>query len=138
MSYWRLFYHFTWSTRQREAIISPAFEASLHKVIAAKAEALGGMVYAVGGTQNHVHLAVSVPPSVFLADFIGQVKGNSSHFVNHRIKPESTFAWQSEYGVVSFGGEQLDSVVKYIKNQYKHHLENNLLDVFENFDKNIA
>jgi len=131
MPYWRLFYHFTWGTKQREPMILTDFESSLHNVIAAKASALGGVVHAVGGTENHVHLAVSVPPKISLSEFIGQVKGNSSHFVNHEIKPDFIFAWQSEYGVVSFGGKQLDRVVKYIKHQRQHHLDNSVLNLLE-------
>lgn len=134
MPYWRLFYHFTWGTKQREPMISSEFEGSLHNVIAAKASALGGIVHAVGGTESHIHLAVSIPPSISLSEFIGQVKGNSSHFVNHEIKPGYTFAWQSEYGVVSFGGKQLDMVVKYVKNQHKHHQGQSAIDFLERFE----
>jgi putative transposase len=121
MPYWRLFYHITWATKNRMLWINPAWETSLHNVIAAKAAALRGMVYAVGGVEDHVHLVVSVPPSIALSEFVGQVKGNSSHFVNHELKPDYRFAWQGEYGVVSFGGKQLDMVVKYVKNQRQHH-----------------
>ena len=135
MPYWRLFYHFTWSTRQREALISTGFEASLHNVIAAKASALSGIVHAVGGTDNHIHLAVSVPPSISLSDFIRQVKGNSSHFVNHQIKPEDPFSWQSEYGVVSFRGSQLEEVVKYVKNQRRHHQDHSVIASLEAGDR---
>jgi putative transposase len=131
MPYWRLFYHFIWSTKQREALISADFEAALHNVIAAKASALGDMVHAVGGTENHIHLAVSVPPSISLSEFIGQVKGNSSHFVNHEFKPECPFVWQSEYGVVSFRGSELDMVVKYVKNQPKHHQDHSAIAALE-------
>lgn len=134
MPYWRLFYHITWSTKQRAPLISADFAASLHNVIAAKSTALGGIVHAVGGTDDHVHLAVSIPPGISLSEFVGQVKGNSSHFVNHEIKPEYTFAWQSEYGVVSFGGEQLDTVVKYVHNQRKHHQEHSLIAHLERYD----
>jgi putative transposase len=88
----------------------------------------------VGGVDNHVHLAVSVPPGISLSDFIGQVKGNSSHFVNHEIKPGYQFAWQSEYGVVSFSGDSLDMVVKYVKNQRLHHRDNTLQAMFESFE----
>jgi putative transposase len=134
MPYWRLFYHFTWATRQREALISADFEAALHNVIAAKASALGGIVHAVGGTENHVHLAVSVPPGISLADFVGQVKGNSSHFVNHDVKPGYVFAWQHDYGVVSFRGGQLDGVVKYIKDQHRHHQDHSVIASLERSD----
>ena len=112
-------------------MISTDFETSLHNVIAAKAKLLDGIVHAVGGTNNHIHLAVSIPPSISLSEFIGQVKGNSSHFVNHEIKPDYPFAWQSEYGVVTFGGKQLDVVVKYVKNQRKHHKDNSVIGLLE-------
>jgi hypothetical protein len=39
-----------------------------------------------------------VPPKLALAEFIGDVKGNSSHYVNHVIKPDLAFYWQNEYG----------------------------------------
>ena len=62
MSYWRLFYHFMWGTKLREPLIDPAFEADLHRVIAAKAIELQAVAHAVGGIEDHVHLVVSVPP----------------------------------------------------------------------------
>jgi len=93
----------------------------LHNVIAAKVTALRAMVHAVGGIEDHVHVVASVPLSIALSEFIGRLKGNSSHFVNHEIKPDYHFSWQGEYGVVSFGGKQLDMVVKYVKNQRQHY-----------------
>ena len=102
MPYWRLFYHFVWGTKNREPLIAPEWEDSLHNVIAAKATELGAFVHAVGGTEDHAHLVVSVPPKIALSTFIGQVKGNSSHFVNHELNVDIHFAWQAEYGVVSF------------------------------------
>jgi putative transposase len=131
MPYWRLFYHFTWGTKERLPLIESAWETSLHNVIAAKAKALGAFVYAVGGTDDHVHLAVSVPPKVALSTFIGQVKGNSSHFVNHELETDIPFAWQAEYGVVSFGGKRLDMVVRYVKGQKKHHAEQTTITMLE-------
>ena len=121
MAYWRLFYHFVWSMKLRRPLIQPEIGPSLHNVIAAKATRIGGFVHAVGGVEDHVHLVVSVPPKLSLSDFISQVKGNSSHFANHELNV--LFAWQAEYGVVSFGGKQLDIVIKYVKNQRQHHTD---------------
>ncbi len=123
MPYWQLFYHFVWGTKNGEPLINLEWEASLHNVIASKAQALGGILHAVGGMPDHVHLVVSVPPKIALADFIGQIKGNSSHFVNHSLNMQGQFAWQAEYGVVSFSGKSLASVVGYVKRQRQHHAE---------------
>lgn len=121
MPYWRLFYHFVWGTKNREPLIASQWERSLHNVMVAKAKSLGAFVYRVGGTDDHVHLVASVPPKTALSAFIGQVKGNSSHFVNHELNLDVPFAWQAEYGVVSFGGQKLDMVVKYVIGQRTHH-----------------
>ena len=131
MPYWRLFYHFVWGTKNREPLIAPEWEDSLHNVIAAKATELGAFVHAVGGTEDHAHLVVSVPPKIALSTFIGQVKGNSSHFVNHELNVDIHFAWQAEYGVVSFGGKMLNMVAGYAKNQRKHHKERTTIVMLE-------
>ena len=131
MPYWRLFYHFVWATQGREPLIEPACEKRLHGAIRAKADELGALVHAVGGTADHVHLVVSVPPAISLAQFIGQVKGNSAHCVNHEMDLPFQFAWQAEYGVVSFGGKQLDWVVKYVLNQRVRHQEGSTVVLME-------
>jgi putative transposase len=121
MSYWKLYYHFIWGTKKRLPLINSILEPELYRAIAAKAKDMGGFVHAIGGTTDHAHLAVSVPPKVAPAKFIGDVKGNSSHYVNHVIKPDFEFYWQDEYGVLSFGEKNLASVVRYIHNQKEHH-----------------
>jgi putative transposase len=123
MPFWRLFYHFVWTTKGREPLIAPDFEDRLHRAIAAKVVQMGGIAHAVGGTSDHIHLVASVPPQLALARFIGEVKGNSSHFVNYVICTDCEFAWQKEYGVISFGERQLDWVVRYVQNQALHHAQ---------------
>jgi putative transposase len=123
-----------WGTKNRETLIQIEFETPLHNVIAAKAKGLGAFVYAVGGIEDHVHLAASVPPRIALADFIGQVKGNSLHWVNHGLSLPYHFNWQAEYGVVSFDGKQLDVVVKYVNHQRQNHLEGTIIPFLEHVD----
>lgn len=112
-------------------MIQPAFEAKLHNAIAAKAIDLGAVVHAVGGIEDHIHLSVSVPPKVPLSRFIGEIKGNSSHFVNHIIKPELNFYWQEEYGVVSFREKDLAQIVRYIHKQREHHSSGTVIELLE-------
>jgi len=135
MPYWKLYYHFIWGTKNRLPLIDTAFESELYRVIAAKAKDLGGFVHAIGGTEDHIHLGVSAPPKVAPAKFIGDVKGNSSHYVNHIIKPDFEFYWQDEYGVLSFGEKNLSVIVRYIQDQKKHHAEGTLIAAMERMDE---
>ena len=131
MPYWRLFYHFVWTTKIREPLIAPHIKEPLYNAIAAKVIDLDGIAHAVGGIADHVHLVASVPPKIALSTFIGQVKGNSSHFVNHEIRPEYRFTWQDEYGVVSFGERHLGWVVRYTHNQEQHHERGTIIERLE-------
>ncbi|HND91291.1 MAG TPA: IS200/IS605 family transposase [Anaerolineales bacterium] len=135
MPYWKLYYHFIWGTKQRLPLIDSALELVLYRAIAAKAQNLDGFVHALGGIEDHVHLAVSIPPKIALAKFIGDVKGNSSHFINHVIQPDFEFYWQDEYGVLSFGERNLASVVRYIHNQKQHHKDGTLISAMEHMDE---
>ena len=131
MPYWKLFYHCVWSTKERLPTIVAAIDTPLHKAILAKAKDLGAFSYAVGGTEDHVHLVVSVPPRLALAQFIGQVKGASSHLANHALHAAGAFSWQAEYGVLSFSGKQLDRIVRYVMNQRQHHAEGSTIAILE-------
>jgi putative transposase len=123
MPYWRLFYHFVWGTKYREPLIGQDFQESLYRAIAAKVIEMEGIAHAIGGIGDHVHLVTSVPPKTSLATFIGQVKGNASHFVNHEVRPGYVFGWQDEYGVLSLGERNLTWAVEYALNQAQHHAQ---------------
>jgi putative transposase len=131
MPYSKLYYHFVWGTKRRLALIEPSFEPELYRVIAAKVKELEGFTHAIGGTQDHVHVTVSLPPKIAPAKFAGDAKGSSSHFVNHVVRPGFEFYWQAEYGVLTFGEKNLPGVVRYIQNQKRHHAEGTLIAALE-------
>ncbi len=134
MSYWKLYYHFFWGTKNRLPLIDSILEPQLYSAIAAKAFKMGGIVHAIGGVEDHVHLAVSIPPKLAPAKFIGDVKGNSSHYLNHVIQPDFEFHWQDTYSVFSFGERSLSAVVRYIHDQKKHHAKGTWIPEMEMMD----
>ena len=132
MPYWRLFYHIVWGTKNRLALIDPAWEKDLHGYLWGKAMTLECLPHAIGGVSDHVHIAISVPPKVPLATLIGQLKGSSSHYINQTYT-NGSFLWQAEYGVFTFSEKALPGIVNYINNQKQHHAENMLNVAMEYF-----
>ena len=131
MPYWRLFYHITWGTKNRLELIEPAWESDLYGYLWGKATTLECIPHAIGGMPDHIHVVISIPPKVAVAKVIGQLKGVSSHHINENYA-EGSFAWQAEYGIVSFSEKALPSIVEYVKNQKKHHSENTIKETLEN------
>jgi len=94
------------------------------------------IVHAVGVMPDHVHLAVSIPPTIAITDFMRLVKGSSSHLLNQMSERsrDEIFAWQAEFGVLTFGERSLKDVRDYIDNQRTHHAEGTLLHSFEQLE----
>jgi len=123
MSFWRLYYHLVWSTKNREPMISSEIEPRLYAYIIRKATELGSFVYAINGWSDHIHLVVAIPPKLALADFVKNIKGASSHDLNQEAGLDYEFTWQRGYGALSLGEKQKPAAVQYVKDQKRHHEE---------------
>ena len=81
MPYWRLFYHFVWTTHGRAPLIQPRIEQDLYPILISKCNELRGCeAIAVNGMPDHAHLIASVPPAISLSKFVKDLKGSSSRF----------------------------------------------------------
>jgi putative transposase len=131
MSWSQLYYHVVWATRGREPLITPALEPLVHRQLRQIAQHQRIFVHAVGGTDDHIHMAISIPPTLAIATAMKQIKGASSH----AIRPEAggTFGWQEDYGISSFSKRHLPQVVAYIENQRRHHADQTLWAAIEPF-----
>jgi putative transposase len=89
-------------------------------------------VHEVGGTETHIHVVVTIPPTIQVSEFVGQLKGASSHEVNHQLGlRDKTLQWQTGYGVVSFGTGDLDWVKAYVRDQRRRHADGKVCDRLE-------
>jgi putative transposase len=134
MPYWRLHYHIIWATKERLPLINLEWEDDIYGYLWGKATALGCFPHAINGMPDHVHIAISIPPSLSVAQVIGQMKGSSSHHINSTLDSDKAFAWQDEYGVVSFSEQILPKIVKYVQNQKIHHANNTLMPEMEDIN----
>ncbi len=131
MPYWQTFYHIVWATRNRAALVTPDVEAMIYGFIRGKAIGLGGTVFALNGMPEHIHLVTSIPPSIAVSTFIGQVKGVTATKFNRSGVRELPLFWQEEYGVFTFDHKSLPNLVVYVENQKKHHANQNVIPVLE-------
>ena len=117
-SYVRSVFHIVFSTKQRMQLIPSDHQSRLWNYLAGIARNHGLQVLAVGGTENHVHILIVLPPDMALSDAVRNLKANSSRWVR---ETDRLFAWQIGYGAFSVSPSQLDRVKQYIANQPVHH-----------------
>jgi putative transposase len=76
---------------------------------------------AIGGAADHVHVLVSLPPTLSVAKAAQLLKGNSSKWIHETFPKMRSFEWQEGYGAFSIGISSVDATVAYIRNQADHH-----------------
>jgi putative transposase len=136
MTYWRMFHHVIWSTKNRELVLGEEEQRLVERSFALTMSDLDIISHAVGFMPDHVHLAVSIPPRIAVAEAVRRLKGGSSHALNHRQSARSeAFAWQSEYGVLTFGERALPDVVRYAREQKERHAAQSIIRALERTDE---
>jgi REP element-mobilizing transposase RayT len=75
---------------------------------------------AIGGTEDHAHLLLSLPPPLSISTSMREIKSGSSRWM-HENASLPQFGWQEGYGAFSIGQAQIDTTVAYIANQNEHH-----------------
>ena len=105
----------------RLSLIKPAFKENLYKYISGIVRNQGQKLISINGMPDHVHILIGLKPSMALADLIRDIKADSSNHVNKNKWVHGRFSWQEGYGAFSYGHSQLDTIVRYIQNQERHH-----------------
>jgi putative transposase len=135
MPFWKCFYHGIWSTHRRVPVITNAMEKVIFEAIESKTRAMDGMIFAINGVEDHIHVAVTFPPHVAAAEWVRIVKGLSAHNVNDSFPNlETRFQWQKGYGLLTFGANTLPDVVRYVEQQKSHHANKTINAYLEQSD----
>jgi putative transposase len=129
--YYKLFYHAVWRTKHSSPVITPAIEKVLFPFLENKAKRFGCYIHGINGTEDHIHAAMTIPPSESVSDIVGKLKGSSSYFLNKELQITKDFHWQDGFGVLSFAERDLPRVLHYIDRQKEHHQSNTLNDAME-------
>ncbi|QTN30899.1 IS200/IS605 family transposase [Akkermansiaceae bacterium] len=115
-----LVFHIVFSTKNRERWFSPDFRQRLHAYLGGMIRNASGTPYAVGGTDDHIHLLVGLKPADSIPDLIRALKAESSKWIKAELG-RTAFAWQEGYGVFSVSASALEKVREYVLGQEEHH-----------------
>jgi putative transposase len=64
---------------------------------------------------------------------VQEIKANSSRFINKKQFVRGRFSRQEGFGAFSYSRSQLDTVIRYIENQERHHTKKSFKKEFIEF-----
>jgi putative transposase len=102
--------HLIWHAKLSRPLLTPQVEAVVHHYLRGRLiNTPRVFVHEVNGTETHVHIALTIAPTITISELVGELKGSSSHDANQRLGGgRKLLEWQAGYGVVRFGTKDLE------------------------------
>ncbi len=113
--------HIIFSTKDRFPCLDPATRGHLQAYLATVARNAKCAGYRVGGTGDHVHLAVRLSRTIAIAELVEELKTSSSKWLKLQRPELGRFSWQRGYGAFSVSPDELEALLTYVDNQEEHH-----------------
>jgi putative transposase len=132
-SYTNLLYHIIFSTKERQPILSEAYQARLYEYIGGTLRGLGGISLGINGTEDHVHLLAKLRPDKSLSDVLRDLKANATGWMHDVFPDAPDFTWQRGYAAFTVSQSNVQAVQEYIARQKEHHLKQSFRDEFIQF-----
>lgn len=120
-TYTQIFIQIVFAVKGRQNLIPVESREELHKFITGIVQHRSQKLFAVFAMPDHIHMLVSVKPTILISDLVRDIKAGSSKFINDKKWMNYKFNWQEGYGAFSYSKSSVDLVVKYILNQEEHH-----------------
>jgi putative transposase len=126
-SYSNLLVHTIFSTKDRARLMDTSIRPDLFAYMGGIVREIGGVARIVNGTEDHIHMLMSLAADISVSECLRIVKTNSSRWIRARCP---RFAWQTGYGAFSVSLSNQKQVIRYIQDQEQHHLRMSFQEEF--------
>lgn len=113
-------YHMVLVVRYRRKVLTAPMLDTARASIEERCASHGGALLEFGAEADHLHLLISLPPQVAVADFANAVKTNVSRRLRRdfpQLLDLGGALWSPSYFVATCGGAPLETIKTYIRSQ---------------------
>ena len=134
-TYSQIYIQIVFTVEGRHNLIPELYREELHKYITGIVKTRNQKMLAIYCMPDHIHILIGLQPSISISDLVRDIKTTSSKFINEKKFVQGKFNWQEGFGAFSYSRSQIDSVIKYILNQEKHHKTKSFKEEYLDFLK---
>ena len=137
-SKWRCQYHIVFAPKFRRKEVYGKIKVDIGKILRKLCEQKGVEIIQAQACVDHIHMLVSIPPSLSVSQFVGYLKGKSSLMIfdrhaNLKYKYGNRHFWCRGYYVDTVGRNK-KVIENYIKNQFQEDIINAQISFKEYID----
>ncbi len=135
---WNCKYHIVFAPKYRRQVIYGKLKREIGKILRELCERKGVEIIEAEACPDHIHMLVSIPPKLIVAEFMGYLKGKSSlmifdKFANMKYRYGNRQFWCRGYFVDTVGRNK-KVIEEYIRNQLTEDKNYEQLTMKELFD----
>ena len=137
-SKWRCTYHIVFAPKYRRRVIYKQIKTDIGKILRKLSEQKHVEIIEAELCPDHVHMLVSIPPNLSVAQFVGYLKGKSSLVIfdrhaNLKYKYGNRHFWCRGYYVDTVGKNE-KAIAEYIRNQLQEDIASDQISLKEFVD----
>ena len=123
---WNCKYHIVFALKYRRKAIYGQLKADIGQILRKLCEQKGVEIIEATAMTDHIHMLVSIPPYLSIAQFMGYLKGKSTLMIfdrhaNLKYKYGNRHFWCKGYYVSTVGANK-EIIQKYIRNQLEEDM----------------
>ena len=137
-SKWNCKYHIVFAPKYRRQIIYGKIKVDIGQILRKLCDHKGVEIIEANACKDHIHMLVSIPPKLSVAQFMGYLKGKSSLMIfdrhaNLKYKYGNRQFWCKGYYVDTVGRNK-KVIEEYIKNQIQEDISHEQISLKEYID----
>ena len=135
---WRYQYHIVFAPKYRRQVIYQEIKADIGQILRKLCEQKGVEIIEANACPDHIHMMVSIPPKLSVAEFMGYLKGKSSLMIfnrhaNLKYKYGNRHFWCRDYYVDTVG-KNTKKIEEYIRTQLQEDIAEDQISMKEYID----
>jgi REP element-mobilizing transposase RayT len=112
--------HIVFATKRRRPMLQKHLRPRLHSYIGGICAHRGAVLIEAGSVEDHMHLLVSMPRNLTVADLVRDIKSGSSQWLR-TTGACPFFEWQRGYAAFSVSPQNQHIIERYLQRQEQHH-----------------
>jgi putative transposase len=123
-------FHFVFATKERVPAITAPIQRLLFNHLRQICAELRCELHEIGGTEDHVHLLLSLQPSHRIDIVADTLKASAAEMIN-KLSLNTTLEWEEGYGALSLRNKDIEIVSEYLRTQKERHQKGDLIGKME-------